>query len=63
MINTPYTNSFSSTTTTERAFSAMKIVKIALLPKKMEDEIPFDYLIVYIEKEIAAKFSAETIID
>lgn len=54
MINTPYTNSFSSRATTERAFSAMKIVKIALLSKKMKVEFPFDYLIVYIEKEIAA---------
>lgn len=39
----------------------MKIVKTALR-NRMENEFFTDYLIVYIEKEIAEKVSAETII-
>ncbi|XP_074356064.1 uncharacterized protein LOC141695740 [Apium graveolens] len=52
----------ASTTTSERAFSAMKIVKTSLR-NRMEDEFFRDYLIVYIEKEIAETISAEEIID
>ncbi|KAL4362965.1 hypothetical protein GQ457_04G016530 [Hibiscus cannabinus] len=51
-----------STTTTERAFSVMKIAKTSLR-NKMEDEFLSDYLIVYIEKEIAEKFTFDSIID
>ncbi|XP_074360139.1 uncharacterized protein LOC141700217 [Apium graveolens] len=52
----------ASTATSERAFSAMKIVKTSLR-NRMEDEFLRDYLIVYIEKEIAETISAEDIID
>ncbi|XP_074342645.1 uncharacterized protein LOC141680274 [Apium graveolens] len=52
----------TSTATSERAFSAMKIVKTSLR-NRMEDEFLRDYLIVYIEKEIAETISAEEIID
>ncbi|XP_074343029.1 uncharacterized protein LOC141680812 [Apium graveolens] len=52
----------ASTATSERAFSAMKIVKTSLR-NRMEDEFLRDYLIVYIEKEIAETISAEEIID
>ncbi|GMI99441.1 hypothetical protein like AT1G19260 [Hibiscus trionum] len=51
-----------STATTERAFSAMKIVKTSLR-NKMEDDFLSDYLILYIEKEIAEKFTIDSIID
>ena len=51
-----------STATTERAFSAMNIVKTSLRNKK-EDEFLTDCLVVYIEKEIAENFSSEMIID
>ena len=51
-----------SIATTERAFSIMKIVKTKLR-NKMEDNFLNDCLIVYIEKEITAKFSSESIID
>ncbi|XP_016192167.1 uncharacterized protein LOC107633046 [Arachis ipaensis] len=51
-----------STATTERAFSAMKIVKTRLR-SKMTDEFLADNLVIYIEKEIAATFSADSIID
>ncbi|OMO89611.1 hypothetical protein CCACVL1_07738 [Corchorus capsularis] len=44
-----------STTTTERAFSTMKIVKIRLR-NKMEDGFLVDNLVVYIEREIAEDF-------
>ncbi len=50
-----------STTTTERTFSAMNIVK-SRLHNKMEDDFLMDSLIMYIEKEIAAKFSIDSII-
>ncbi|KAK1387674.1 TTF-type domain-containing protein [Heracleum sosnowskyi] len=52
----------ASTATSERAFSAMKIVKTSLR-NRMEDEFLRDYLIVYIEKEIAETISTEEIID
>ncbi|XP_021775060.1 uncharacterized protein LOC110738617 [Chenopodium quinoa] len=51
-----------STATTERAFLAMKIVKTSLR-NKMEDDFLSDYLLVYINKEIAVKFEIKSIID
>ena len=51
-----------STATTERAFSAMKIIKTRLR-NKMEDDFLKDFMIVYIEKEIAQKFTTDAIID
>ncbi|KAF3337584.1 Zinc finger MYM-type protein 1 [Carex littledalei] len=50
-----------STATTERAFSAMKLVKTALR-NKMGDEFLRDYMLVYIEKEIANKITSDEII-
>ncbi|XP_016195632.1 uncharacterized protein LOC107636648 [Arachis ipaensis] len=51
-----------STATTERAFSAMKIFKTRL-QSKMADEFLVDNLVICIEKEIAATFSTNSIID
>jgi hypothetical protein len=51
-----------STATTERAFSAMKIVKTRLR-NRMEDDFLANYLIVYVEKEIAERFTIDMIID
>ncbi|KAM6540555.1 hypothetical protein CsatB_005002 [Cannabis sativa] len=51
-----------STNTTERSFSAMNLVKTTLR-NKMEDEFLSDCLLVYIEREIAEKFSIDPIID
>jgi len=51
-----------STTTTERVFSAIKIVKIRLY-NRMEDAFLVNYLIVYIEKEITERFTIDMIID
>ncbi|XP_059458276.1 uncharacterized protein LOC132187858 [Corylus avellana] len=51
-----------STATTERAFSAMKLVKTRLRTR-MEDEFLADHLVVYIEKEIAKNFTSEMIMD
>ena len=51
-----------STATTERAFSAMKIIKIRLC-NQMEDDFLANYLIVFIEKEIAKRFTIDMIID
>jgi hypothetical protein len=51
-----------STATTERAFSAMKIVKTRLR-NKMEDEFLADNLVVYIEKEISGSFNSDLILD
>ncbi|XP_060968719.1 uncharacterized protein LOC133036221 [Cannabis sativa] len=51
-----------STATTERSFSAMNIVKTTLR-NKMEDEFLSDCLLVYIEREIAKKFSIDSLID
>ena len=51
-----------STATTERVFSAMNIIKNRLR-NKMEDDFLMDSMILYIEKEIAAKFGTESIID
>ena len=51
-----------STATTERSFSAMRIVKTRLR-NKMEDEFLTDSLIMYIEREIAEKLSIESIVN
>jgi hypothetical protein len=51
-----------STTTTERAFSAIKIVKTRLR-NRMEDDFLVNYLIVHIEKEIVERFTIDMIID
>jgi hypothetical protein len=50
-----------STATTERAFSAMKIVKTRLR-NKMGDAYLRDYLVVYIERDIAVRISSDDII-
>ena len=51
-----------STATTERAFSAMKLLKTRLR-NRMEDEFLVDNMIVNIEKEIAGNFTIEMIMD
>jgi hypothetical protein len=51
-----------STATTERAFSAMKIVKTRLR-NQMEDDFLANYLIVYMEKKIVERFTIDMIID
>ncbi|XP_065630415.1 uncharacterized protein LOC136067905 [Quercus suber] len=51
-----------STATTERAFSAMKIVKTNLR-NKMEDDFLTDSLMLYIEKDISSTFSLDSIVD
>ncbi|XP_071933013.1 uncharacterized protein [Coffea arabica] len=51
-----------STAITEWAFSIMKIIKTNL-QNKMEDNFLNDCLTVYIEKEVAKKFSSDSIID
>ena len=51
-----------STATTERAFSAMKIVKTRLR-NKMEDDFLADSLVTYIEKDIARGFDVDSSID
>ena len=51
-----------STTTTERAFSVMKLLKTRLR-NRMEDEFLTDNMIVYIEKEIAGNFTIEMIMN
>ncbi|KAG2588621.1 hypothetical protein PVAP13_5NG348962 [Panicum virgatum] len=51
-----------STATTERAFSAMKLIKTRL-HNKMEDEFLRDCMLIYIEREIAIKFTIDSIID
>jgi hypothetical protein len=51
-----------SIVTTERAFSAMKLVKTRLR-NKIRDAFLRDYLVVYIEKELAATISSDDIID
>jgi len=47
---------------TKRVFSAMKIVKTRLR-NRMDDDFLANYLIVYIEKEIAERFTIDMIID
>ena len=51
-----------STATTERAFSAMKVVKTNLR-NKMENYFLTDSLMLYIEKDIASTFSLDSIVD
>jgi hypothetical protein len=51
-----------STATAERAFSAMKLVKTRLRTK-LGDDFLRDCVIVYIEREIAEKFSVDEIIE
>ena len=51
-----------STATTERAFSAMKLIKTRLR-NKMGDDFLQHYMVVYIGKDIAAKINVEKIID
>jgi len=51
-----------STATTERGFSAMKIFKNRLR-NKMSDTNLANSMVIYIEKEIAEKFDAESIIE
>ena len=51
-----------STASTKRAFSAMKLVKTHLR-SKMGDGFMRDYLVVYIEKELAARISSDEIIN
>ena len=50
------------TATTERAFSDMKLLKTRLR-NKMEDDFLRDCMIIYIEREIAMKFTTDSIID
>ncbi|KAG9446816.1 hypothetical protein H6P81_012944 [Aristolochia fimbriata] len=52
----------ASIATTERAFSAMSIVKTKLR-NRMEDEFLGDYLITYIEKEIVEKIDTNSVIE
>jgi hypothetical protein len=51
-----------STASTERCFSAMKLVKTRLRCT-MGDEFLRDCLVLYIEKELAASISTNEIID
>ncbi|XP_024318915.1 zinc finger MYM-type protein 1-like isoform X1 [Brachypodium distachyon] len=51
-----------STATTERAFSAMKLIKTRLR-NKMRDDFLRHYMIVYIGKELAKKVTSDKIID
>ncbi|XP_058777057.1 uncharacterized protein LOC131651407 [Vicia villosa] len=51
-----------STPTTERSFSAMKIIKTKLR-NKMDDEFLGDSMTVYIEREISSSINSESIID
>jgi hypothetical protein len=51
-----------STATTERAFSAMKLIKTRLR-NKIGDNFLRHYMVVYIGKDIAAKINVDEIID
>ena len=51
-----------STSTTNRAFSTMKLLKTRLR-NRMEDEFLADNMIVYIENEIVGNFTIEMIMD
>ena len=51
-----------STATTERAFSAMNVIKTNLR-NKMEDEFLLDTMMLFIERDIAATISMDSIID
>ena len=50
-----------STATTERAFSAMKLVKTTLR-NKMEEDFLTDSMIIYIERELSENIDNDTII-
>jgi len=52
---------FVSNATTKRAFSTMTIIKTSL-HNKIEDDFLTNYIIVFIEKEIAKKVSTDMII-
>ena len=51
-----------STTTTERTFSAMKVVKTNFR-NKMENDFLTDSLMLYIKKDIALTFSLDSIVN
>ncbi|KAL0016323.1 hypothetical protein SO802_003392 [Lithocarpus litseifolius] len=51
-----------STATTERAFSVMNVIKTDLR-NKMEDEFLSDAMMLFIERDIAATISADSIIE
>ncbi|XP_075665303.1 uncharacterized protein LOC142634962 [Castanea sativa] len=51
-----------STAITERAFSAMNVIKTDLR-NKMEDEFLLDAMMLFIERDIAATISTDSIID
>jgi ribosomal protein L31E len=51
-----------STATTERASSAIKLIKTRIR-NKMRDDFLRSYMIIYIEKELAAKISSHDIIE
>ena len=51
-----------STATTERAFSAMKVVKTNLR-NKMKNDFLTDSLMLYIENDIASTFNLDSIVD
>ena len=51
-----------STATTERAFSAIKVVKTNFR-NKMENDFLTDSLMLYIEKDIVSTFSLDSIVD
>jgi hypothetical protein len=51
-----------STTTTEQAFSTMKVIKTRLY-NKMDDEFLANTLVVYIESEISDNFNSDLILD
>ncbi|KAH9751762.1 TTF-type domain-containing protein [Citrus sinensis] len=50
------------TATTERAFSAMKLIKITHR-NKMENEFLSDCMVIYIEREITNNFDSDAIVD
>ena len=50
------------TATTERAFSAMNVIKI-YLRNKMEDELLSDAMMLFIERDIAATINTDSFID
>ena len=50
------------TATTERAFSAMKLIKITHR-NKMENEFLSDCMVIYIEREIADNIDSDAIVD
>ena len=51
-----------STATTERAFSAMKLIKTAHR-NKMENEFLSNCMVIYIEREIADNIDSDAIVD